>query len=176
MPKSFEFDEQMEVGREGVALATSLFEKKYGAPYNYEAIAFMQHRGVDLYVSKLGYVEVKTDLHTTKNFFFELSVDGGPGGLDKSAADYFAFLFPNEGKMFLIKRPDLMHWLRDWSAWSRHQESWSQKIVESHQGENTWTAIGLVVPWVDVLAVIDAITVTFADLSDGSAALWEGEE
>ena len=176
MIDSFEFNEQMKVGREGVALATQLFEDRFLWVDNLESMVVYQQKGIDLCVESLGEVEVKTDLHTTKNFFFELSVDGGPGGLDKSAADYFAFLFPNEGKMFLIKRPDLTYWLREWTTWYTHKMSDCIKYVKSTQGGRTWVAKGMVIPWQDILGTIKVITVTFADLSDGSAALWEGEE
>ena len=176
MTDSFEFNEQMKVGREGVEQVRELLLDRYEWVNNYEKAAEMQRRGIDLEVCDLGYVEVKTDLHTTKNFFFELSVDGGPGGLDKSAADYFAFLFPNEGKMFLIKRPDLTYWLREWTTWYIHKMSDCIKYIKSTQGGRTWVAKGMVIPWQDILGTIKVITVTFADLSDGSAALWEGEE
>ncbi len=96
MIDSYDFSRQMEIGREGVEQVRELLLDRYEWVNNYEKAAEMQRRGIDLEVCDLGYVEVKTDLHTTKNFFFELSVDGGPGGLDKSAADYFVFLFPNE--------------------------------------------------------------------------------
>ncbi len=176
MTDSFEFNEQMKVGREGVEQVRELLLDRYEWVNNYEKAAEMQRRGIDLEVCDLGYVEVKTDLHTTKNFFFELSVDGGPGGLDKSAADYFVFLFPNEGKMFLIKRPDLMYWLRDRMFYYLECVPGSFKTVESNQGDRTWEVRGLVVSWTEIVGVLDVITVTFADLSDGSAALWEEEE
>ncbi len=176
MIDSYDFSEQMEIGATGVALAIELLADNYGWAHSVEDQRWMQQHGVDVLVNRLGYVEVKTDMHTTKNFFFELSVEGGPGGLDKSAADYFAFLFPNEGKMFLIKRPDLMYWLRDRMFYYLECVPGSFKTVESNQGDRTWEVRGLVVSWTEIVGVLDVITVTFADLSDGSAALWEEEE
>ncbi|KKN12713.1 hypothetical protein LCGC14_1013710 [marine sediment metagenome] len=176
MIDSYDFSRQMEIGREGVEQVRELLLDRYEWVNNYEKAAEMQRRGIDLEVCDLGYVEVKTDLHTTKNFFFELSANAGPGGLDKSAADYFAFLFPNEGKMFLIPRPELIFWLRRWATYMINQNPDCLKLVSSHRGDAVWAVSGIVVPWQDILGSLKVITVTFADLSDGSVSLWEGEE
>lgn len=175
MPKSYNFRTQMGVGKMGVDLAVDILRDRYDDVENYEHHMDFQARGIDIFVGGLGFVEVKTDLHTTKNFYFELSMNDGPGGLDKSAADYFAFVFPNERKMFLIKRPELQHWLRNWKGWYKRHTPDSLKFIHSNQGDNVWITMGLIVPWRDMSDMISVIA-TWADLVDGTAVLWEGDE
>lgn len=146
MKQSFSFDTQLSIGEAGVRLAKMVLRAVYPKIVDLKNDSIAQKRGIDLFITDLGYVEVKTDLHKPKNFFLELSSDGKPGAIDRSCADYFCFIFPYHRIIYLIERPYLQQWLRNNIAWVRRRYKKWIKTVKSHSDWNQWNAVGLVIP------------------------------
>jgi hypothetical protein len=122
-------------------LAKMILRARFPQIVDYDQDMEMQKRGIDLMVEGLGMVEVKTDYHTTPNFFIEVSVGPKPGTIDHSCADIIAFIFPRLREMFLIPRPHIVKWMRENWYWLRKKV----KSIKSYQGKSRWTAEGVVV-------------------------------
>ena len=136
----------MTVGALGVQLAKLVLRRYYPHIEDFADDQEMQRRGVDLFVDGLGYLEVKTDTHSSRRFFFELSVSGKPGAVDRSCADWFCIIYPQERVVYLVSRPELQMWLRNNLPWIRRDCPDWIKHVDSYVGNRTWRATGVVIP------------------------------
>jgi len=146
MPKDFDFTNSLNMGEMGVTIVKSVLRNKYPNITDYNDDMEMQRRGVDLLVEGLGTVEVKTDSHSSDKFFFELSVAGKPGAVDRCSADYFMVLYFKERVIYIIKRAELQKWLREhWSFIRREHKDWVKTISSSNKGKR-WSAVGITVP------------------------------
>lgn len=144
--RSYNFRRQLSVGAMGVQLAKTVLRARYEEIVDYADDLEMQKRGIDLYVVGLGYIEVKTDTHQPEAFFFELDVEGKPGAVDRSCADFFCVIFPEYRVMYLIPRPALQQWLRENMCWVEDEHRRWIKRIRSDQGKNHWRATGVVIP------------------------------
>jgi len=70
------------------------------------------HRG-DLYVSGIGFVEVKTDYTDYDNVYLEIDVAGKPGWVYASRADYVLVYFVKKGLMYLFPMPDIQRFVAE---------------------------------------------------------------
>ena len=144
--RSFNFSSQLGLGAMGVQMAKSVLRSHYEDIEDYANDREMQKRGIDLYVAGLGYIEVKTDTHSPDRFFFELDVEGKPGAVDRSSADYFGILFPEYRVLYLIPRPQLQKWLRDNLSWIEEEHPEWVKHITSNENGRHWRATGVIVP------------------------------
>lgn len=146
MTKDFDFGMSLSFGEMGVNLVKSILRSKYKNIIDYNNDQAMQKRGIDIWVETLGFVEIKCDSHSSERFFFELSVAGKPGAVDRCSADYYAMLYYKERRLFLIKRPELQMWLRNHWHWVKHEHpDWVKTIYSSSKGQK-WAATGITVP------------------------------
>ena len=171
MAHSFGFRNQLSVGAMGVQLAKSVLRSRYPDIVDYAEDMEQQRRGIDLYVPNLGTVEVKTDSHTPTNFFFELDVEGKPGAVDRSCADYYAVVFPEHRVMYLIPRPDLQKWLRDHMASLQKRDS--IRTIRSRHGRNRWEARGAIVPKRLLIRDINVVVVSWVEEEELLQATWK---
>jgi len=130
----------------GVQVAKAVLRSHYEDIEDYANDKEMQKRGIDLYVGGLGYLEVKTDTHSPDRFFFELDVEGKPGAVDRSSADYFGILFPEHRVLYLIPRPALQKWLRDNMGWIEKEHPERVRFITSNENGRCWRAKGVIVP------------------------------
>lgn len=170
--RSYGFHNQVNVGAMGVQLAKSVLRSRYPDIVDYETDMEMQRRGIDLLVPGLGLLEIKTDSHKPTNFYFELGVEGKPGAVDRSCADYYVVIFPAHHVMYLIPRPGLQKWLRD-NMTKIRQRNWL-RTVRSDQGRRTWQATGAIVPRKLLIRDIEIITVNWGEEEERVEARWEG--
>jgi len=146
MSKSFSFSKQLSMGREGELKAIEVLSARYGKVTDLTKDAECQHNGIDLYVEDLGYCEIKSDSHEDINLFLEVDCDGRPGALFSSCAEWYVFLYSACNCLYLIKRAALAHWVFwNWYDIEEYHKNWI-KTITSKQGNNTWEAIGVIVP------------------------------
>jgi len=144
--RSYSFKGQLDIGVLGVQLAKLVLRRYYPQIIDYADRKNMQLRGIDLLIPDLGYLEVKTDTHSARRFFFELSVGTKPGAVDRSCADWFCVIYPQERVIYLIPRPELQMWLRNNMPWIRRDcPDWIKHTNSVSEGR-TWRATGVVVP------------------------------
>ena len=151
-PKNFSFQGQLAVGAAGVEVAKQVLQDNgHGRITDMQGNKAMQKRGVDLLVSGLGYVEVKTDTHPSKNMYFELDVEGKPGAVDRCTADWWCVVFIQCCTMYLIPMPELSHWLREMYRAAKKKDI---HTVGSQAGYAKWTARGMVVPTKELMRAL----------------------
>ena len=171
--QSFSFDTQLSIGEAGVRLAKMVLRAVYPHIRDLEFEWPEQERGIDLYVYELGFVEVKTDTHSPKNFFLELSSDGKPGAIDRSCADYFCIIFPYARVMYLLPRPELQMWLRDNIQWIDNLYKGWITTVKSHSRGRQWNAIGLVVPIWRLQQDLDIVQIKWNEEDEIIKGVWK---
>lgn len=151
MSRVYGWHAQVKVGERGtVAVAEYLrrngctFEDVTDDPdYRTQDIDFRVKRGRQ---RRWRTVEVKTDLHTTGNFFFESRTNKGlPGCVFKSRAQVWMYWFPLLGKMYIIELPALQLWLVENAA------RYASAPVTSVRGNRRWGVDGWKVPIVDLV-------------------------
>ena len=172
--KVFSFKTQLNVGALGVQIAKSILRPRYTDIVDYADDYEMQQRGVDLYVPGLGYVEVKTDTYAPERFFFELDVEGKPGAVDRSSADYFCIVYPSYRVMYLIPRPALQKWLRDNLAWIEEQHSEWVKHTTSREHGHAWRATGIIVPHHLLMTDLKVEVIAWQEEDERVPASWKG--
>jgi hypothetical protein len=146
MANTHDFKTSLNMGEMGVTIAKAVLRSRYSSIIDYNNDMAMQKRGIDLWVEGLGFIEVKTDSHSSDKFFFELSVQNKPGAVDRCCADYFAMLYFKERVMYLVKRPELQKWLREHWRWMKSDHpDWVKEITSTSQGKE-WKAVGVAVP------------------------------
>lgn len=160
---TFGFSSQMEKGMLGVKFVKSILRSKYPKIVDYEKDMTMQKLGIDLYVDGLGFVEVKTDLHDTDNFYFEISTSGSPGAIFNSSASWFAILFPKLHEMWLIRRSNLQYWLAMNLGYLEKTYPERFKTITSNRGSRHWSAKGVIVPRSDVVKELGAIEIKWTE-------------
>ena len=171
--QSFNFNTQLSIGEAGVRLAKMVLRARYSNIWDLEYDKEAQKRGMDLFIRDLGYVEVKTDTHTAKNFFFELSSDGKPGAIDRSCADYFCIIFPQARVMYLLPRPELHMWLRDNIQWIDNLYKGWITTVRSHSKGRQWDAVGLVIPIQRLRQDLDIVQIKWNEEDEIIEGVWE---
>lgn len=172
MPKSFDFTTSKEKGEMGVILAKAILRERYPDIIDYNDDRVMQSRGIDLDVSGLGWVEVKTDFHKPENIFIELESNGRPGTVDKSSSQYFAYIFPRSRVMFLIPTAELRWWLRMYGMQLASIEPNIHKVVESHRGSSSWYAEGLAMPIEYIQEKLEIIEIAWREEDEKIRAEW----
>lgn len=163
MSKSFSFRGQLGIGRMGVETVISVLQKRGYICKDLQDDMEMQHRGVDLYVEGLGYLEVKTDSHSPENFFLELDVKGKPGAIDRSTADYFCILFPNYQVIYLLPRAELQQWLRENYSWIKDEHPDWIRTIHSTAGKSRWSARGVIVPRTVLMKQVSVATLKWKE-------------
>lgn len=176
MVKSFNFRSQLGLGAMGVQIAKSVLRSRYDHIEDYADDVEMQRRGIDLYVKGLGYLEVKTDTHSPKRFFFELDVEGKPGAVDRCSADYYCIIFPESRVIYLIPRPDLQKWLRDNLQWLETDHKDWFKCTTSNERGRYWRATGVVVPKRLLMKSIKIDVIRWKEEDEVISAVWKKEE
>jgi len=144
MPREYHMASSLAMGQMGEILAKSVFRAKYPdrTIKDYRNDLAMQHRGIDLYIDDLGFVEVKTDSHKPENIFIELSSKDGPGAIDRSAADWIAVLYFRHQVMYLIPRSWLQFWIRTNLA---NIDDKRKRTLTSTIEDKKWTSKGVFV-------------------------------
>ncbi len=150
----FGFQDQLAVGAEGEELVMkNLTEHSEGwFVVDTRSDPRMQKRGIDFILvneedyEDYEYYEVKTDTYDPINFFFELSVDGGPGWLDSCSADILVYYFINEGSAYFIPLPALRQWGRTHLAAYEELFPNCLKTIASREGGREWVTEGITVP------------------------------
>lgn len=97
-----------------------------------------QRRG-DLYVSDMGYVEVKGDFSGHNSLFLETEVSGKPGWVFASRADWLAYYLHHSGEIYLIRMADLLRFLTEHYVILRQRT----RTTLSRRGRQTWTSRGI---------------------------------
>jgi hypothetical protein len=173
---SFGFKSQLEIGQMGVSIAKSIIRSKYPNIKDFNDDMEMQRRGIDLWVEGLGYVEIKSDSHSSDKLFFELTVMGKPGAVDRCCADYYIVLYYKEHLMLIIKRADLQQWLREHWSWIRTKNPTWVKTISSTQNGKYWNSVGITVPREDFERDVKVITLTWQDSDEVCHGIeWKGE-
>jgi len=170
---SYNFSAQLGMGAMGVQLAKGVLRSRYQHIEDYGEDEEMQRRGIDLYVEGLGFIEVKTDTHKPRNFFFELDVEGKPGAVDRSSADYFCVVFPEHRVIYLVPRPDLQKWLRDNLAWIRRERPRWIKTIRSNESGRYWRARGVIVPRRMLMTDIKVSVIRWSEKDEAIPASWK---
>jgi len=166
--KAFSFSRQWQVGRQGVLKVIRLLTERGHTCLDYEGNKEMQRRGVDLWVSDYGWVEVKVDTHDSDYFFLELASGDRPGSLDRSIADFLCFVFLTERRLYFLPLPELRYWLRESICWMRQRRSKWFKTRGSLGRHGTWETRGVVVPKRLVMRNIDVKVVEWKEVEDES--------
>ena len=177
MNKTFSFKSQLDIGRMGVAIAKAVIRSKYPNIRDYNDDMEMQKRGIDLWVENLGFLEIKTDSHSSDRLFFELDVMGKPGAVDRCCADYYVVLFYEERLLIMIKRAELQKWLRERWYWIKTKNtSWIKTIKSSHNGK-FWSAIGIAIPRRLLEKDLDIAVLTWQEADETITGIdWKGEK
>ncbi len=144
MAVAYDFDEQLSVGRKGVEIVKSLLEEEGNNIVDYNDNQEQQRRGLDLFATHVGNIEVKTDTTDSDNVFLEVESMGTPGCIFKSRADWIYIVFINQGRIFRARLPKLQWWLAQ--HYGLLNASRMKKVVQSRRGSNTWSVTGFVVP------------------------------
>lgn len=138
-----------ERGKAGEALLIQALQHLYREVVDVSEHPEWQKRDIDLLVDGT-MVEVKTDTHVPKNLFFELTIDGKPGCVFQSRAQYWAVVFPKYHQAVLVNLPYLQWWLL------HHQHQYPLKRIRSHapkgKGLRYWDAFGVAIPISDLEA------------------------
>jgi hypothetical protein len=171
--KHYAFMAQFEKGELGVTLAKSVLRQRYEEIVDYDQEMRYQKLGIDLWVKKLGWVEVKTDFHESENFFFEYTVEDKPGAIFNSSANYICVIFPRERNMYLIPRNELQHWL----AMNIHDiletKPGTVHKIGSYQGGKSWVATGITVPKERILRDTNGIHISWNEEDEVIISVWE---
>lgn len=116
MNSNIKFSNDLKQGQIGERLV-ALYLKQKG----FDVINFSNEKNYDiltLYKGKEKSFEVKTDLweyfnkKITNNLFIEVSCNSKPSGISSSKADYFVYLLPETGYMYMIKMEELRDLIR----------------------------------------------------------------
>lgn len=105
-----------------------------------------QRRGVDYLVGG-EHVDIKSDRHRAVNVFLELECNDQLGCFYKSRADAWLYYYPQERKLYRLDLPRLQYHI------SRHPERYKERSVISGNGEDTWEALGILVPLAELLGL-----------------------
>jgi len=140
---SYGMNEQLRVGREGMERVKLLLLKEFENLVDYQDDRKKQQQGIDLRVQPWGTIEVKTDTHTTPNFFVEYECDGIPSGIMTSQADWWVYYFPNLELLYFIPKKNLLEYIQKNFKWLT--KKYGVPIL-SHAGKRQWKARGIVIP------------------------------
>ena len=130
---TFNFKDQLQIGNAGEATLLKHYDviKVEGEPrYDFVTVATNET------------VELKTDTHRPKNFFFEFISDtekatpGGPWRANKDSVVHFVYLFINEGHVFWFETAPLVAFLDE------HLAEFRQVQIKN----TSWTSVGYLVP------------------------------
>jgi len=144
----------MAVGAAGAARVKLLLARKFGTLIDYEGNRKKQREGVDLHISPWGDVEIKTDTHTGANFFLEYECSGKPSGVMTSKANWYAYYFVKQGRIYMIPLNDLQKYLKANWKWLTARFT---KVVESKAGKARWSAKGLAIPRDYICAAMNVV-------------------
>ena len=129
----FNCQDQLQVGNAGEALLLKYYDVvKVEGELRYDFVTVATNETVEL----------KTDTHKPRNFFFEFISDtekatpGGPWRAHKDSVVYFVYLFINDGRVFWFEAAPLVAYLDEHLAEFRRV-----KIRNT-----SWTSIGYIVP------------------------------
>ena len=160
---AYSFRRQLKVGRRGVKLAKDILSEQYETVMDLDEDMAAQRRGIDVFVPSLGYLEIKCETYAPKNVFLEIEVAGKPGAIDRSCADYLAYIYPDYGLMLLLPRPELQKWLREnWSWILRERRKWVKKVRSAHKGRK-WQATGIAIPINVLLKDLEIVLIEWED-------------
>ena len=168
--RSYSMARQLRIGAEGAARVKLLLARRFGVLTDYEGVREKQRAGIDLHIKPWGYVEVKTDLHDTHNFFFEYRCGDKASGVMISEADFWAYYLVNLKHIYMIPTAPLREWITKNLKWLAVKY---KKEVLSHAGKREWSALGLALPR-DIVCAALPVTI-YTEYKD---ALWlaAGEE
>lgn len=116
MNSNQKFNNDLKQGNIGERIVANYLKNK-----GFNIIGFSNEKKYDIitdYNGKEKTFEVKTDLweyynkKVTNNLFIEVSCSGKPSGISSSQADYFIYLLPETGYMYMIKMEELRDLIR----------------------------------------------------------------
>jgi len=149
--------EQLRKGAEGAARVKLLLARRFGTLIDYEGNRKKQAQGIDICIKPWGDVEIKSDFHSTNNFFFEYQCSGNSSGVMTSQADYWAYYLVEYGHIYMIPTKLLRKYINKNIKWLAAKY---KKEVKSHAGQSTWTALGLAIPRDFICAAMPVVIYT----------------
>lgn len=155
MPNQFDFMESLKAGKAGENFALKLIFSVFGVE---PAIAgpHLQRKGIDLIVPSIN-VEIKTDYHTSGNFFLEFWSEDELAGIAKTKSDVVLYIFPKLEKAYFLNSGELKEFIR------KNQTKYRQHEVHSKRGSNVWSVWGIIVPIEDVLDKVTHFEYNFGE-------------
>lgn len=150
MQRSYDFSEQLTIGRDGVAIIKAYLETKGIKVTDFQDNPEQQARGIDLYAEGYGNLEVKTDTHSNARVWLELDVGGKPGCIFRSRADYLVICWVKDNVAAVYKLPEVQLWLM--LNYQGLYLGGALRAVFSHRGHKQWYSLGVPVLRVDLEA------------------------
>lgn len=135
----FSVNETFPVGR----LGENIFLELYDNVTDLRTSGSYRARGID-FVYNNHFIDVKTDRHTTGNFFLEVEVLSGekssPGAFTCTKAELWWYYFPALGEAYWLDiSRTLLHVFKTYGTYPT-------KTIWSHNTTAKWSANGLLVP------------------------------
>lgn len=144
MAVEYDFQEQLEIGRSGVSVVKKFLTAQGHNVADYDDNQEQQMRGVDIFATGVGNIEVKTDMATTDNVFLEVESMGKPGCIFSSRSDWLYIVFVKQGRIFRVRLPRLQWWLAQ--HYGLLNSSRMKKTIHSRNGSKKWSVTGFAVP------------------------------